>query len=128
MSGDKARMATHCLRRWRGLHGRFGDLPSRLLLHARLARHESAFTWPVGANPLRPLREGRLNIWAATCCPTQHASLMAHPGGRITIGDRTGVPARVIRTADSSPAASDRGHRVDTHAHAIASEDITARV
>lgn len=98
MKLDNARTAARYVQRWRDLHGRYGGVVSRVKLHVEFAKRDAAFKWPLYGNTLTLLREGRMELGRDVLL-SEHTSLMAFPGGRINIGERTFFNRNVAVTA-----------------------------
>jgi acetyltransferase-like isoleucine patch superfamily enzyme len=122
------RMAGRYVQRWRELHGRFGGLPSRLLLHAAFAKRQAAFKWPLHGNVLELLRDGRLELGRDVLLSEQ-AAVTGLPGARIILGDRTFLNRNVTIAAShlveiGTQSAFGPGCYVSDHDHVPSEQDV----
>jgi acetyltransferase-like isoleucine patch superfamily enzyme len=130
--------ARRYVQRWRELHGRFGGLPSRLLLHAQFARREAAFKWPLHGNVLPLLREGRLDLGRDVIL-YEHVHLHGWPGAVVAIGEGTFFNRNVALVAIDrveigvhclfGPGCfiADHDHDFEDHVSAVDEQGLTSR-
>jgi acetyltransferase-like isoleucine patch superfamily enzyme len=130
--------ARRYVQRWRELHGRFGGLPSRLLLHAQFARRDAAFKWPLHGNVLSLLREGRLDLGRDVIL-YEHVHVHAGPDAVVAIGEGTFFNRNVALVAIDrveigagclfAPGCfiTDHDHRFEDHARTIDEQGLTSR-
>ena len=116
------------VQRWRELHGRFGGIRSRLLLHAEFAKRQAAFKWPLYGNAETLLRDGRLELGHDVLF-SENVAVTGLPAAQITIGDRAFFNRNVTiaaydRIEIGTQSAFGPGCYISDHDHAPSDDDV----